>query len=513
MSSTVYVVDSSARRTPIKVTPAKYLREILEEACKSKKLNPDEYMLKTQNNKVLDLSQQFRLSGLTAGAKLQLTQASRSPSVVSVALQLPESEGAGRLVDKFPSNTSLWLVLRKFEEGVAGGSQKLNLTQRGAPSSGSGAGRLMYEQPVLNVGGRTVDAFTDLQKTLAQLGFNGGNVGIRIGFKNSGQPLEDAMQEISRYFVSLDQASESSGASDRQAAQNARVDAPNGERLDSVENSASKTREAEIRVGENLNEDGALERVPTAATPADNNTPGSSSDKVSDSSQAPHMIHGVTVYRAPSNSTPAAALQPDDEELYEPTLDHAKAHQAALQRAGKNQRLLSDKELEEQEEARQQKTANVQQVVVRIRYPDQSLIEITVPASETSEDLYAKVTRTLEADTEPFELRYFGEKGPQTLPRSSIQRLVRDFGFRGKVLVTIAWTPDASLKARRGPSLKAEYLANATDLKVELADQQGRGMERHDDAMAKQKPPEKKENPAKGDMEARLKKLIGFGKK
>jgi tether containing UBX domain for GLUT4 len=41
---------------------------------------------------------------------LQLTQASKSPGVVSVALQLPESEGGQRLNDKFASNTSLWLV-------------------------------------------------------------------------------------------------------------------------------------------------------------------------------------------------------------------------------------------------------------------------------------------------------------------------------------------------------------------------------------------------------------------
>lgn len=513
MSSTVYVVDSSARRTPIKVTPAKYLREILEEACKSKKLNPDEYMLKTQNNKVLDLSQQFRLSGLTAGAKLQLTQASRSPSVVSVALQLPESEGVGRLVDKFPSNMSLWLVLRRYEEGVAGGSQKLNLTQRGAPSSGSGAGRLMYDRPVLNVGGRNVESFADLQKTLAQLGFNGGSVVIRISFQTSGQPLEDAVQEISKYFVNLDNASESPGSSTRPPAQHAQADAANGDLLDPGEQGVSKPAEAGIRPGEISNEDEVLQRNPAALVPANDVTPGPLSDTASDPVQSPNMIHGMTVYRAPLNSTPAAARQTHVEELYEPTIDHAKAHQAALQRAGKNQRLLSDKELEAQEEARQQKIASVQQVVVRIRYPDQNLIETTVPASETSEELYAKVTRTLEADTEPFELRYFGDKGPQILPRSSTERLVRDFGFRGKVLVTIAWAPDSSLKARRGPSLKAEYLAAATELKVDIADQHAGGVERHKEAMAKQEPLEKNEGKSKGDMEARLKKIIGFGKK
>ena len=53
--------------------------------------------------KQLDLSLVLRLSGLTSGAKLELVQLSRSPSVVTVALQLPESEvrGApsGRILD------------------------------------------------------------------------------------------------------------------------------------------------------------------------------------------------------------------------------------------------------------------------------------------------------------------------------------------------------------------------------------------------------------------------------
>ena len=177
MSASVFVVDSAARRTQIKVTPGKVLREVLEEACRAKKLNPEAYALKTSNNKAVDLSQPFRLSGLSAGAKLQLVQASRSTGVVSVALQLPDVEGGGRFTDKFPSNTSLWLVLRKFEEGVAGQPQrKLNLTQRALPSDGSGAGRLLYEQPSINVMSRTIETFTDLHKTHAQLGINGGSM-------------------------------------------------------------------------------------------------------------------------------------------------------------------------------------------------------------------------------------------------------------------------------------------------------------------------------------------------
>jgi len=149
-------------------------------------------------NKQVDLSRTFRLSGLTSGAKLELVQSSRSPAVVSVALQLPDSEAQGipnaRLTDKFPSTTTLWLVLRKFEAGVAGeSSTQRNLTARGTPRTdggSSGQGRLYYETPVLQVMGRELSSFTELQKSHVQLGFNSGSVLIKLNFRLSDMTLE-----------------------------------------------------------------------------------------------------------------------------------------------------------------------------------------------------------------------------------------------------------------------------------------------------------------------------------
>lgn len=206
MASTLFVLDSAFKRTTVKVTPGTHMRDVLEEACKARKWSPESYALKTATNKTVDLSQPFRLSGLAGGAKLTLIQASRSPSVVNVALQLPEREGGGRLSDKFPSTTSLWLVLRKYEDAVAGQPpRKLNLTQRGvAPSQSAGSGRLEYEQPCLHLMGRNLESFVDLQKTLAQLGLNSGSVLIRLSFRSMGQPLEEAMQEIEQHFRKVD---------------------------------------------------------------------------------------------------------------------------------------------------------------------------------------------------------------------------------------------------------------------------------------------------------------------
>ncbi|KAK4500016.1 hypothetical protein PRZ48_008202 [Zasmidium cellare] len=521
-SGNVFVLDSGLKRTQIKVSPGKYLREVLEEACKARKWDPEAYTLKTQNNKIVDLSQPWRLSGLTTGAKLQLVQGSRSPSVVNLALQLPESEGGTRLSDKFPSTTSLWLVLRKYEDGVAGGStKKLNLTQRGVPSKqSSGSGRLEYEQPVLNILGRNLETFPDLQKTLAQLGVNGGSVLIRLSFKNSGQPLDEAMKEIGQFFNSVDTVPAGVGSS---ASQGPTQDAegahavPAGNlqsQVDSTADNAAVPREGEAGP-EPAEPDTAMTDAPTAQPVQDDVLATSSETQPQPSEPPSNVVNGISVYRPPSSRTPAAALQPDDPTAFEPSIEHAKAHQASLERAGKNTRLLSDKELEEQETARQARLASVQTVTVRVRYPDQSMIETTIQASDTAADLYAKVMGTLAQAPEPFELRYTGQKGHQTIPNASNQRLVRDLGFKGKVLVNLLWAPDASMKARQGPSLKEEYRSKAQDLKVDLQAQQAQGEQGHKVAMAKKDAPEPSAGggKGKGDLEAKMKKFLGFGKK
>jgi tether containing UBX domain for GLUT4 len=521
MSASVFVVDSAARRTQIKVTPGKVLREVLEEACRAKKLNPESYALKTQNNKPVDLSQPFRLSGLSPGAKLQLTQASRSTGVVSVALQLPESDGGGRFTDKFPSNTSLWLVLRKFEEGVAGQPQrKLNLTQR-AVQADSGALRLYYEQPSINVMSRTIETFTDLQKTLGQLGINGGSILMRLNFKNNAQPLEEAMEEISGYFTSVEGPSGNGGVGATQEAHGAHAAGVGN--MSSLPDAAADNSQAPLdgSAGPEPNDEDVemTSSAPVAPVVEDDVIASSSetqpqpAEPASQPQQA--LYNGVAVYRAPSNDTPAAALEPDDPSTFEPSIAHAKAHQAALERSGRNTRLLSDKELEEQETQRQAALATVLNVTVRVRYPDQSMIETNIDASETSADVYRKVHETLAHPTEPFELRFLGKKGNQSLPDSADKRLVRDFGFRGKVLVTFAWLQEASTQARQAPALKEEYRSHAQELNVDLS--AFRAVPQAEGSSSAQKPEGvKKESSGKGkggDLEAKMKKFLGFGKK
>lgn len=509
MASHVYVVDSSARRHQVKTTPATYLRDVLEEACQKLKKDPNQYCLQDSSRppKTIDLSVQIRLSGLVSGAKLQLVQQSRSPSVISIALQLPEALGGLRLQDRFSSDTSLWLILRKFEDSAAEGVSKLNITQRGRPSTTSGSGTLEYEQPVVHIMGRDLKTFTDLQKSLMQLGFNSGNVLLRLTFADSGQPMHLAMEEITNYFSaparmskSVKDTASTTGAtlqdvdveSSAPVAETA-IDRPSDIPMAGTPQSDTIMSEARLDDGQSQQDQQHPEQpfVPSAGTPP-----------------RPE----VSVYKPSSTPTPQAARESYDPDDYVPTVDHAKSHQATLNRAARNQRLLSDAELAEVEQEQQAKLAEIRSSTVRVRLPDQMMIDIVITPEHTPSDMYQLVRDKLETPNEGFQLRHTGVKGaPITLDKDDTHKyLIKDLGFTQRVLVTMVWDVTASQAARKGAVLKASLREQAVELKIPGPVQEngkavvnsGKG-----DAI-----PEKPKS-SKMDVEAKMKKFLGFGKK
>lgn len=524
--ASVVVLDSAFKRTTVKVTPATHMRDVLEQACKTRKISPELYALKSKANKTVDLSQPFRLSGLTNGATLTLIQASRSASVVSVALQLPDSEGGGRLSDKFPSTTSLWLVLRKYEDAVAGQPpRKLNLTQRAVPyEQTANSGRLEYEQPCLHLMGRNLESFVDLQKTLAQLGLNSGSVLIRLSFKCVGQPLEEAMQEIEQYFKGVGVDSSAPAPASVAGTDELNGDSP----MPDADTAASNVDSGDVAMIKPVNLSSAQHELSPEDTLSGPQLPSDPTSfptverttSTSDATNSPttNSTPGISVYLPPSNTVPAASLEEEDPQTFEPSIDHAKAHQAAINRMTQNKRLLSDKELAEQAAAQEAALSEVKTVIIRVKYPDQSMIETEITAETTPSDLYAKVNSTLASPDAvgKFQLRFMGSKGMQELPNVASKRLVKNFGFRGKVLITVVWNDDASAKIRESPCLKQELMSVAKDLKVELGNQREEGEASHKLAMEKKSTTSGtsgKSGKNSVDFEKKMKKLLGFGKK
>lgn len=531
MAAHVFVIDAAARRQQIKTTPATYLRDVLEDACSKFAKDPDQFVLTDSSRppKVLDLSLTMRLSGLVNGAKLQLVQASRSPTVINVALKLPPSVGGGqRLQDKFPSNTSLWLVLRKFEEAVAGGAtKKLNLTQRGVPSTDSGPGRLEYEQPVVKIMQREMADFVALQKTLAQLGYNTGSVLLNLDFRKSGLPMEQAVEQISQYFGV---ASPMDSKESQVPVAAAEVPGATGPAISSVPDAvvgsigetstANATKESDDSPmpdapASTANNPPAVDPALTASS-ADYSVPSGSQSTTSTPAESTSHTpdpNGISVYKPPSASMPRAALQSSSESDFIPTIEHAQAHQAVLNRAAQNQRLLSDAEMEAEAARKQEALQAVRTATVRVRFPDQMQVDVTVDSSATAASLYSRVRDMLRDPALSFELRYPGPKGtPAVLAAdgpSSESTLIRGLGWRGRVLVTMSWGSNVS-PDQRTKVLKATLVEQARELALPVhVTQGGSGATSAKDNKAKE---QGKTGNSKADVEAKMKKFLGFGK-
>ncbi|KAL9614767.1 MAG: hypothetical protein Q9167_000758 [Letrouitia subvulpina] len=496
MASTVTVFDSSAHRATIKTGPNKILSDILQEACVKLGVDASCRGLKYRN-KTIDLSNPMRLSGLSPGAKLELVVLSRSPSVVSVALQLLDSTDQGssenRLTDQFPSSTTLWLVLRKFESLAP----HRNYTARHVSkfvSGDNGAGRLYYETPVLNIMGREISSFTDLQKTLAQLGFNSGSVLLRLSFRASETPLEEALEQIGRYFNSAeyDEKTRLQGGSevkiqstpetlpDISAEDNgnallpSRSDSPTKAEDDS--NTVLPRSDSHPQGEKDRNDLLPSRSDPPLDTLSKWNLSEASSvskpltENYSLPTTSPTGItpdqRAFTIFAPSSSTTPKAARQAFNENDYEPTIAHAKLHQSRLAKSGRNKTLLSDNEILAQQRAQAQRLAEIISVEIKVRFPDQWSAVSEFINSETARSLYDFVRGLLDEESEPFLLTFTSAKGPKTVPRNSTDKLISDIGMTGKTLVNFQWDQNASLGARTSPVLKAKYGQWAKEIEV-----------------------------------------------
>ncbi|ATZ46310.1 hypothetical protein BCIN_01g09340 [Botrytis cinerea B05.10] len=476
MASNVVVIDKSFNRATIKVTPGTYMSEVVSEACKKLGKKSTNYDLKRNNDKAIDLSQTYRQTGLTTGAKLTLVEASRSPAPVSIALQLPQDLASavpgGRLKDTFPSNTTLWLILRKFES--SNGAANLNFTGRGVAqlqNGASGAGRMVYEMPVLNVMGREMATFGDLQKTLANLGLNKGTGLLRLTFRQTDQPIEEAMKDIGEYFKEEEQEPE--------------APAETPKKVESITDtithlpSESEQQNEDITMEDSDPSDTTPYSTPTPAGATTNTTPSNPPlSSSTDPSTSPQILGPdglpLTVFLAPSNSTPLAALVPHNDDDYTPTIHHAKSVLSRLQNSSQNTKLLSYDEELALETSNQARLSKIKEIPLRIRFPDQMAISKSITNESHGKWLYDYVRGLIVHENEPFKLIYQGNKGRETIPNEESKLLIKHLGIQGPTVVNLAWEDSANIGGLKGkPVLKDIYREKATEQPVPVVESVG----------------------------------------
>ncbi|KAH7137151.1 GLUT4 regulating protein TUG-domain-containing protein [Dactylonectria estremocensis] len=475
MASHVVVIATDLRRTTIKVNPGTYLTDVLQEACKKLNLSSDRYLIKHRQKQV-DLSVPFRTSGLIPGAKLELVQKSNTPSAIQVALQVPPPEGreipGGRLIQKFPSDLTLWKVLRQFESGQASNGKNVNITARGvaqtASSSGSGGGQLYYEIPVLNIMGRELASFADFQRTLSQLGYNSGSVLIRLAYRKTDRTLFDAMAEIGQFFSEEEEAASAAPEPVKKEATE-----PAEETQDTLMEEAQPNTIEESSHDQQPEQDGTLGPSNDQVTKKD--------DLALDSSQPTNSLEPVGVFLAPSGTVPAAALAAVEESDYTPSIAHAQIHQARLQQNSRNTRLLSDKELEDKAAIENARVAAIKSVLVKVRFPDNTSSDWQVGPAETGRFLYDAVRHVMVNDDQPFHLVLPGTTAVIKDADGPSDSLIKGYKLSGRVLVNLVWDNGVPPAVRKQPFLKSNVARQGQQVKVPEpivdSDDKGKGSE------------------------------------
>lgn len=347
-------------------------------------------------------------------------------------------------------------MLRKFEAGVAGSGALRNLTARGVPATTAdgASGRLYYEIPVLRVLEREISTFEDLQKSLAQLGFNGGNVLMRLGFRRTEEPIEEAMLKIGEYFKS--------SGEDIPAPPTAQAPA-----LETVAEQSNETPQDSV-VPAKINPSDES----TAPTTQDTPVPAAPTDQPTSASGRP-----ITVFSPSSDTTPLSAQMPYNEQDYVPSIEHAKAHQRQLNQSSRPQRLPTDAEIAAKAAAEEKRRAEIHEVDIKVRFPDQSQVVAKFGPTDSGQSLYGFVRSCLapEISQEKFIINVFLTAAParaahaNVIPESTESLLIKDLGLSGRVLVNFTWADGATSVARQRQAdlLRPELRSQARKHKVE----------------------------------------------
>ncbi|KAJ1331575.1 tether containing UBX domain for GLUT4 [Microdochium nivale] len=470
MASNVKVVGTDLRQITIKVNPNTRLTEVLEQACEKLKVSPLRFQLK-HKQRLVDLSQTYRLSGLVQGAKLELVARSNTPAAINVAVQLPPPEG-GRLTKKLPSDFTVWQVLRQFESERDSQGRVRNFTERGIPATtnGSGSGQLYYETPVVQLGTdtRQLATFADFQKTLSQLGFNTGSVLLRLSFQKTDRTFSDAAAEIDRHFKEDDQPEQEPTTNADPPQQSLGVKSEPGN-ISPPQPPASRpdpSQEGTTTITPDITQSLVDPEHPNPERAAVQEEAADEPPMAVDESSDPYESRPIRIYEAPSSSTPIAAIDKEADAAYIPGVEHAKAHQNLLKSLGENKRLLSDREIEDKETAQKEALAKTQRVLIRVRNPDNTRFEREYVQSDTGKTLYDDVRSQMTNPTAAFKLVIPPREQVRDDSNGPSNKLITGYKLRANTLLNFIWDDSVPAEIRAQPFLLASAVRKAQPVKI-----------------------------------------------
>jgi tether containing UBX domain for GLUT4 len=153
--------------------------------------------------------------------------------------------------------------------------------------------------------------------------------------------------------------------------------------------------------------------------------------------------------------------------VYEPTIAHAQLHQARLLASSHNKRLKSDAELAADAAAEAARLAAVTSLNVKVRFPDGTSAQWTLPPDATGSTLHSAVRGVMASPDAQFKLVLPGGKGAVVdAAEGEKNRLVKGYGLRGGVLLNLTWEDGVPEQVRRAPFLRDAVASTAQQVVV-----------------------------------------------
>ncbi|OWB77154.1 hypothetical protein B5S32_g1315 [[Candida] boidinii] len=471
----------------LKVTPSTLLSEIVIDSCTHFKLDHENssYILKSQSKTFKDLSLPVKFANLPQGCKLELTKdetqkkplrtqasASRTPrssvssvksntntsqpnttSTVTIKLQVIKPNHSQfkltsneyqdgslpvNLIHKFDSNTKLTDVLTEFENLF--NIDLFNNTSLKFIDLNTKTTKLIILKPVIQSYTKTFELEKDLESTLNSIGLSSNNHVLRLRFKETSESItESTIEEINKSTIEQNQSIKSEPL---------------------VINQDSLKQET-------------VEVKPPIDTPIDTVEP---MDEDKDEENNEPLIQ---VFKAADHPVNTSAND-YDEDNYNMTVDQARLYQSILSKrasGGSHSTTLMTKAQREREnnKLKSNTTKKFDNLIIRIRFPDRSTLQLNLLSNSTLGDLYnllidkilnlsksqkLKLTTTNTATTSNELIFKLLNSYPHTEILSTKNdlslKLIDDCKFNHRSL--LIYEEDSS---RKGPFIKEEYLANA----------------------------------------------------
>ncbi|GME77650.1 unnamed protein product [Ambrosiozyma monospora] len=460
-----------------KTPPAMLLSQVVEKGCSYfGLLNPELYSLK-KGNTTLDLSLPIRFANLPQGSKLQLVKdpsKSKSNSAtagkVTIKLMIVAPQGdttfkppaPSDLVEKFFPQDTLSQLLGTFEKKI---SQKL-IERNG------------YETSVQMMT-RTLSIPEELNTTLASLGLNSGNHSLRVRFKSTTPiqtpPAITKANQSSHIETSTDVSKKATNVNSYQTA--IKQKEHEQQRENHHHHHHHHHHQQQQQEQEQQQEKQSNEPLPLK-TPSEPK---------------------IMVYK-PELSAPINNREEEDS-TYEMSISQAKLYQSILsKRAGATQFTKFDPN------ANKKASPEFTECIVRVRFPDQTTVQLTMPAAtSTLRDLYHVLIREVLLLT-PDEEEAIEKYGDEVLlfqlaipypsqlvlgSRDDLKKqLLKDcqFGHRS-LLVFQQLDSDVAGNKKKNQYIKSRYLTDAKTLneldEVKLSSTESQIIDKDDDGDVK----------------------------